>query len=176
MSSDTWTAGPVPRKRRRWNKVLGIIVGFTLAASVAFAAWTLLNRTGQGGVNIGTLQDVIVSQNLVGNSTDGRFDSLPFPGGSAAVTVQLNNLNTVPIKLVALHPNGTPEVLKNGGNNADCAGSIFVTVNDLTGLSISVPPGLNLVQIPGGVTLGANAPTQCQGSVVRLPVSLDFST
>jgi len=42
------------------------------------------------------------------------------------------------------------------------------TVNNLSGLSISIPSGSSTITVPGVYTLSANAPTACMGDYVVL--------
>ncbi|MBA3735144.1 MAG: hypothetical protein H0W90_08105 [Actinobacteria bacterium] len=129
-------------------------------AGVAFAAWTLLNVTGQGGVKGGTLANPTIAATFSG--VQGIT-----PGNSGDVGLAINNPNGAMV-LTHLAP--------NVGGNGDTSACPALSIKDTTGLTIAVPAGASTVIVPNGAQMASSAPTSCQNAQISLGVVADFST
>ena len=155
---------------RKWiskHRIATAIFGFALALSIgAVAAW-LVQSSGSGYAKAGSLQPVTF-QNMSATTPAELF-----PGQTGDGHVKLLNPNAGTLNVVS--------VVRNTGlgisvDKVGCSAADIV-VNNKTGLSIPLPAGVGTeIRIPGLVTLSASAPTECQGALWTIPLTVTAST
>lgn len=152
-------------KRRVSALVVTALSGLIVAAT---AGW-LANGTGDGYVRTGT-----VSAPTFGVVTEAELADPLFPGETGALSLKLTNNNEMPLVLKSFTSN-------NGGNFIMVSGNSLCSDPEIdlitqSGLSIPVPVGTSVVDIPGAVQMQTISPSNCQGAVFRTPIAATFST
>lgn len=137
-----------------------------LAATTAWAVWTLTSNLGYGKAKTGALSPITL---------DATFGTAAFqypagvcrPGQDCPVNVMATNPagnGILTIKSATIVATGATT-----SNNAGCPVTNF-TFQAASGLSIPFPEGANqLLSIPGLVTMKATAPTACAGVTIDIP-------
>ena len=163
--TDSWVINPAPKKKRsRRSKVVGAVIGFTVAASLtAVAAWVLIpdgpgTVFGKGGQSTNGL--ALISLTTTG--TEGLT-----PNNDATFKARVKNNNTFSVTLSNIVQTG-PATLAGGGT---CP----ITLGDVTLLAFT---NQTPITAGGEVTVniiargGANLPECIQGQDVAVPVTL----
>lgn len=149
-------------KRRR---VTTLVVAIALViVSAAAAAW-LVSSLGSGAGRFGTLSSPTLTPH------DGSFNATAdflYPGTTGSLGFSITNDNPLALVLTSLSQNGAIT------GTGSCAG--HVTFIPQSGLTIPIPAGTSLVKVPGALSVSASVPTECQGSLLTVPVSATFST
>lgn len=149
-----------------WRKALGagaaLAVG--LVSTVVLAEW-VATGTGSGAVR------AVEAQALVTEAATP--DAALYPGGTAALVVQVRNPNPFPVTLTSVTGNG--EITSDAiGCDATNHG---VTFTDQTGLSIPLPAGTTTtVTLSDAVAMAPTSADACQGATFTVPVSLNGGT
>jgi predicted ribosomally synthesized peptide with SipW-like signal peptide len=153
------------KRRTSFTVVLAAIVVAGLIAGGAFAYFHA-SGSGSGAATDGSLQAVTVQA-----VASGSPNSTLVPGGTADLIVQVQNPNSIAVRITSIAQNesGTPVVM--GGNGCTPAND-GVTVTTETGLSISVAPGTQVVDIAGAASMALSSASGCQGASFDLPVTL----
>lgn len=162
-------------KRRVVTGLLTVV----LAASVGFAAWSVITTTGSGSGKTGSLTAPTIT-----NGTTLVADTFPSsPAGSfnatGTLTMTINNPNSGSLTLTSFTIDDDAVV----GGNAGCDFAthrndyLFVkgqtnpaaaaAAMPQTGLSISVPTGTSQVNVPGIIGLTSDTDTLCQGQSIN---------
>ena len=143
-----------------------------LAGSVCFLSVGLLSGTAYAyftGSGRGTGSATAGAPSAVNlDAASGTTTSNLVPGGSADLSVTLDNPNTFAVTIVATAANG------NAAGSGSCTVSTSgVAAANLTGLNISVPAGSGVtVDIPNGATMSTSSDSGCQGQTFHVPVTL----
>ncbi len=151
---------------------LSLFLGILLASSVAFAWWTA-SGSGNGYASAGSVTPIdTLSVNAIAATANDLY-----PGGTAALKIEIRNQNPFPVKVTAINANGNPVTVPTDAV-CDTANSVSLTNIDLSGL-----PG-------GGLTVAANSTSgvqsyankvsmngpaavdACQGETFAVPVTL----
>lgn len=153
--------------KARARKVLGAVLGFTLAATAAYALWTVVvsDTTQPGKVNVGTITAPTFNAVSNGSITDSLL-----PGETKGLTFNITNPNSSALKLTDLvGGSGSGADISVTGGIGACSGTNFSFNPYHSATGVSVPSGSNqIVTVPGTVSLSASAPTGCQGAVVSV--------
>jgi len=163
-ASDIFAAVEANRPRRRHARILGAVVGGVLAASaVAVAAW-LVGGGGEAYSRAGSLDD-LTTASVTFNAADDLY-----PGDTGDAQIAIVNPNSTDVTVTDVTGAGAVTSDKGG-----CAGT-NLTFTDQTGLALVVSanngPAGDQFALVGSVALASTAPTECQGAVFTIPVSL----
>jgi hypothetical protein len=143
---------------------VAIAVVFGLGSGLAYA---YLTSSGSGTARVTVGNDPPISM----VSATGTPDSKLFPGGTADLTLTLDNPNDFPVDVVSIAPDPQGSI-KITGEVGDCSVT-GVTVNPLTDLSIVVVSGRGVViHIPNAVSMSATSDSGCQGASFNIPVTI----
>lgn len=141
--------------------VMSAVVATLFVGGVAFAWWSTSGR-GSGTASTGTV--VALTATAATPST-----TLLTPGGTAPLVMTVKNPNAEAVVLTAVQLDGTRTVAVAGAAGSCTAPPISVSATT----SISLPGGgTTTVTVPAAVSLGAAAPTGCQGASFGIPVVL----
>ncbi|MDP9336938.1 MAG: hypothetical protein M3Q30_26995 [Actinomycetota bacterium] len=136
-------------------------VGVTLAASIAFAAWTT-SGSGSGYVAAGS------GQNLSTLSVAASTTSLLYPTGSADVTVKINNPNPYKVLVTSIN-NGTGSIVSG---SATCDASNGVSYANQSGTWTVPASGTLTVTLANAASMSNASVDACQGQTFTVPVAL----
>jgi hypothetical protein len=139
---------------------VALVIG--LAAGAAYGSFVAAG-SGSGAASVGTAQSVTVL------AATGTPTSKLIPGGSADLTVTLDNPNSYPVSIVSITQNGSVNPV---GGIGSCSNT-GVTVPTQTGLNIAVASGSSVnVDIPNGASMDATSDSGCQGASFQIPVNI----
>jgi hypothetical protein len=161
-------ASAIQRSLRSWRRsgfviaAIALLVG--LASGSAYAYWHAAG-SGNGSATTGTASAVTVQAVGSGSPTSSLI-----PGSSADLLVQLNNPNSYPVTIVAVSQTGSAFTV-TGGTGCTSANS-GVSVPTVTGLSIAVGTGTQLVHIANGTAMSSASASGCQGASFQIPISV----
>lgn len=145
-----------------------MLVGAVVALVVGLGAGSAFAYFGQPMHDSGAARADMARSITVVQSTGTAANEL-YPGATADLVVELDNPNNFPVDIVTV--TGTGPVTSSGGSGS-CT-TTGVTVPTQTGLSIPVAPGSDVVvHIPGGVAMGPDSSSGCQGAAFNVPVAL----
>lgn len=151
-------AAPTPRRARR--RVVAASVGLTaaLAATAAFAAWTV----GGGGTGTAT---AVSAQNLT--TSAATTTAALYPGITGAnLYLTVNNPNPFPVAVTSVNANGAA-VPDAGHPSCVTTGVTFTT----TAVTQTVPASGSLSFTAAGVAMTNASDTGCQGATFTIPVT-----
>lgn len=136
-----------------------------VVSASAGAALAYFGAHGSGSASAVTGTAASVSIDSV---TEGSLPNVKLiPGGTADLLVQITNPNSTPVTIVGYGPDG-PAV----ATNAPGCTTTGVSVETVTGATISVPPGSKTITLPGAAHMDASSGSACQGATFQIPVSL----
>jgi hypothetical protein len=151
---------PQPRRLRRTGLVLGLSAAVVVVGATSAAAYWKASGSGSGTAKTGTGA-------AISFTTTGTVPLL-YPTGTfdLALTVTRNATKTITIQTL------TPGTVVSASPST-CPAS-WVTVATKTGLSLAVANGSGTanVTVPAVVSMGAAAPTACQGVSFTIPITL----
>jgi hypothetical protein len=168
-------------KSRKGQALAGVLT-VVLAASISWAAWSVITSTGSGSGKTGSLTAPTIS-----NGTTLVADTFPSsPAGSfnatGTLTMTIDNPNAGALTLTGFTIDDDAVV----GGNAQCdfgaaVGGVRNTYLFVkgqataaasapavaqTGLSIAVPPGVSQVNVPGIIGLTSDTASTCQAQSI----------
>lgn len=150
--------------KRRFVIALTVAAFLTCALAGGALAYWRTTGSGTGAASVGTAQSVTIV------AATGTPQSSLVPGGTADLTLTLNNPNSYSVTITGVAQNGTVSPVSGGGCTGANAG---VSVPAQTGLSISVPSGNGeAVHIPNGASMTTGSNSACQGVSFQIPVTL----
>ncbi len=142
----------------------GALVAGSLAAGVAFAAWTA-DGTGSGYAEAKTAQAVA--------TVDGTADTAAqlYPGATGDLKVRVTNPNDYPVTVTAITGNGA---IKTVSGDATCDAATGVSFTNVSGLSQVVPAHSEgtLITLAGKVAMSNASVTACSGEEFNVPVAI----
>jgi hypothetical protein len=139
----------------------GAVVGATLAANVAFAAW---NSSGTGSGTAQATSAVALTTTAAATTTAQLF-----PGGSGDLKITVKNDNGYPVRVSDV--TGSAAITSDKG--AACDASTGVMFTDQHGQALDVPANSSATFTLSGVMHMSNASdNSCQSAVFTIPVSL----
>ena len=140
--------------------VASSVVGASLVAGVAFAAWTA-DGTGSGYAQAKTAQAV----STVAATTSAQL----YPGGTGDLVLKVANPNDYPVTITAVTGNGN---IVSGVSGCDSSNG--VSFADQTGLSLVVPAKSEgtVHTLVGKVSMSNASLTACSGQTFTVPVSI----
>ena len=150
-------------RRSRFVAALALVVVLGLAGGAAFAFFTS-SGNGQASGTDGTASTVTVQAVATGSPS-----STLVPGGSADLIVQVQNPNTLTVKITSISQNGSATPVGGSGCTTVNDG---VTVPSETGLSMPVAPGTQVVHVAGAASMASSSASGCQGASFDIPVTL----
>lgn len=137
-----------------------LLLAVGLGTGSAYAYFTS-SGNGSGTAATGTLQNVTI------DAATGTPASLLQPGGTADLTLTLDNPNPFAVTIVGIQGNGSPTP---AGGVGTCV-TTGVTVPLLTGLNVTLPSGTGqTVHIPNAAAMSTASDSGCQGASFHLPV------
>jgi hypothetical protein len=160
-----------PRHRRvRALLVVLLLAAAALPGTAAYAWWSG-SGSGSGSASAGTLEALVIS----GDAATPTSQLLP--GQTGSVTLLVHNPNAFPVRLVAVTRVVSSEISVSGASGCTIANS-GISFTDQTGLSISVPTGVDWqeIQLPDAVSMAASSDDACQGAAFGIPVQLTVRT
>ncbi len=158
-------------RRRSLVALLVAAVALALVGSPAFAFFTG-SGSGAGGGATGTLQPVTVVAATVGSPSSALL-----PGSNADLLLRLTNPNSYSVVLVSVAQAGGVTVVGGTGCTSDpgwpaTLGTSGVSVNTVTGLSVTLPAGTTDVQVAAGSAMSTASVSGCQGATFQVPVTV----
>jgi hypothetical protein len=149
-------------KHRRVVAAL-VFVGIFAIGGTAWAYFTS-SGLGSGQGSTGTMSTVTL------NATAGSPSTPLYPGGTADVSLELNNPNAYAVTLRSVTGNGT--VTPDAGHTG-CT-TTGVTFTPQTGLTTTIPANANgdRIDLTGAVTMGTSSSNGCQGATFSIPVTI----
>jgi hypothetical protein len=145
--------------------VLPAVVFVLISGATGAWAYYISGGAGAGSGNTSTLQPTIVVAFAGGDAPS----TMLYPdGGAADVILRVNNPNSFPVTLVSVTGNGTITAV---GNPPGCT-TTGVTFADQTSLSLVVPTGSSLLDLPGAASMSAASSNGCQGASFSIPVTI----
>ena len=135
---------------------LGLFVG------TAYASFTS-SGSGSGNATTGNLQSVAIEASATPTST-------LLPGGKADLALTVANPNGFPVTITAVSA-GTGPVTVTGAVGCS-ATDADVSVTAKAGLSTTLTPGTNTVDIATGAAMGTGSASACQHATFHIPVTL----
>lgn len=153
-------------RRRALIVALGAAVALLLAMGGGAAyAYFSSHGSGSGVATAGTGPQSVTIVAATGTPTSSLQ-----PGGSADLTLTLNNPNSFAVKITGISQNGTLTVAGDSGCTASNSG---VTVPTQTGLSVTIPAGSGQVaHIANGAAMSSSSNSGCQGAQFQVPVTV----
>jgi hypothetical protein len=148
-------------KRMRSKTIVIGVIGATMLAGVAFAAWTATG-SGSGAAKAASATASTIS---AGSPTADLY-----PGQTAGdLYISVNNPNPYDIRFTS----GSFGAVTSG-NEADCPASNVTVDASASGLTIDVPAGSSGVAstIADVVSMANDAPNACQGVTFTIAVTL----
>jgi hypothetical protein len=149
--------------KRRSLALFAVVVVAGALAGTAFAYFTS-SGTARGSVTLGSAQSITVQA-----VASGSPSSTLVPGGTADLIVQLQNPNPSAVTLTAIAQNGSATPVGGSGCTSTNDG---VTVQNQTGLNISVAPGTHVVHVTGAAAMAMSSANGCQGASFDIPVTV----
>lgn len=138
----------------------GAVVGATLAANVAFAAWTT-SGTGSGSAQ--------ATSAVALTTTAATTTAQLFPGASGDLKITVKNDNGYPVRVTDV--TGSGAITSDKG--AACDAATGVTLTDQHSQALDIAANSSATFTLSGVLHMANASdNSCQGAVFTVPVSL----
>ncbi len=150
------------RKITRKVTVGALMLGVTMAATVAFAAWT---ATGSGDGYAKAKTAVALTTVDVSASTTPQL----YPGGSGDVLIKITNPNPYAVTVTGVA--GAGAITSDKG--ATCDAATGVTYTAPTSPSLVVAAGASTqFTLTGAVAMSNASNNACQGAVFTIPVTL----
>lgn len=147
----------------RKSVVFASVIGGSLVAGVAFAAWTA-DGTGSGYAQAKTAQAVAT----VSAAADTTADL--YPGATGDLQVSVTNPNDYDVQVTAISL-GTGSIVSG---DTDCDDSNGVSFDGATGLTSVVPAHSEgtLITLADSVHMSNASVTACSGETFTVPVSI----
>jgi hypothetical protein len=149
---------------RRSRLLVALAVVVLLGLGGAAFAYFQATGHGSGAATDGSLQAVTVQA-----VASGSPSSTLVPGGTADLIVQVQNPNTVTVRITSIAQNGSATPVGGIGCTSSNDG---VSVPSETGLSISLAPGTQVVHFAGAASMSLSSASGCQGASFDIPVTL----
>jgi hypothetical protein len=152
------------RLARRAPFVAGLVVALVggLGAGTAYGFFSG-SGSGSNVATIGSAGSVTVE------AATGTPSSDLFPGGTADLTLTLDNPNSYPVTITGISQNGT--VTASGGVGTCSTTGVLAPTQ--TGLAITVAKdSVVVVNIPDGASMDADSDSGCQGASFEVPVTI----
>ena len=155
---DLESARRMPRRARR--RIIAVVVGIAgaLAATAAFAAWTV----GGGGTGTATATSASALTTSVATTTAALYPGIT--GSDLYLTV--NNPNPFPVAITSVNANGAA-VADAGHPTCTTTGVTFTT----TAVTQTVPASGQVSFTVAGVAMSNASDTGCQGATFTIPVT-----
>jgi hypothetical protein len=154
------------RKITRKVTVGALALGVTMAATVAFAAWT---ATGSGNGYAQAKTAVALTTIDVSASTTAQL----YPGATGDVLIKITNPNPYAVTVTGLA--GAGAITSNKG--ATCDGATGVTYTAPVAPSLAVAAGASTqFTLTGAVAMSNASNNACQGAIFTIPVTLTGTT
>jgi hypothetical protein len=134
---------------------IGTVIAAFTAGGIGFALWSV-NGSGSAYSKASS------SQALTTVDVSAQAEDQLYPGGSGDIIIQVHNPNAFAVTVT--------DVTFGAVSPSTC----FVTADDQTGLSISVPAGGDsaLTTFPGAAHMGSGAGDACQGQLFTIAATL----
>lgn len=157
-------AEEVTRPFRRAIRLLtaALIAALCLLGGTAYASLASTG-SGPGNATTATLKSVTIEASATPTST-------LLPGGKADLALTVTNPNTFPVTITALSAGiGPVTVIGAVGCTATVA---TVSVTPKVGLSATLAPGSNAVDVTTGAVMGTSSASACQHATFHIPVDV----
>jgi hypothetical protein len=162
--------------RRPIVLIIGAIAALTLGlgGGEAFAYFTS-SGSGSGGTTTGSPSPVTVV------AATGTPSSDLVPGGTADLTLTLNNPNTQTLNIVGISQAGPVTVVGGTGCTSDSGSEPSLTLGN-SGVAVPTQSGISgvtvgsgsaqIVHIPKGVSMASTSYSGCQKASFQIPVNI----
>jgi hypothetical protein len=155
------------RKRKFGKRVAGlsVAIAISLAAGIAYAAWTT-NGSGSGYAKAGT------ANSLTTVDASGSVTTTLVPGGSGDFAVTVSNPNAYPVAVSAVTLNGS--VSGSGGIGTCSTTGVTISQSAINAtLPFTVPAGgTHTDVVSAGASMNNTSDNGCQGATFTVPVTL----
>jgi hypothetical protein len=139
---------------------VSIVAAGTLAAGVAFAAWT---ASGSGSGTAQATSAVALTTEAATNAAD------LYPGATVALNIKIKNDNPYPVRVTEVNL-GTGSIL-SGDSACDLGNG--VSYASQTGLTFDIAAGASTsFSVPSSVHMSNSSANACQGKTFTIPVNL----
>jgi hypothetical protein len=152
----------------RWFRRAPLLVGIVVALVTGLGAGTAFaffegSGSGSKGATIGTPAPVTVL------AATGTPSTELIPGGTADLTLTLDNPNSYPVVITGISQDGSVTV---SGGIGTCS-TTGVSVPTQSGLSYTVQSGSTVVvHIANGAAMATDSDSGCQGASFEVPVTI----
>jgi hypothetical protein len=160
MNNEVVTDAPTRKPRRARRRVIALVVGTAgaLAATAAFAAWTV----GGGGTGTATATSALPLTTSVATTTAALYPGIT----GSALYLKVNNPNPFPVAITSVNANGA--AVPDAGHPAcSTTGVTFTT----TAVTQSVAANGQATFTAAGVAMSNASDTGCQGATFTIPVT-----
>ena len=149
----------------RHRRVVAML-SFVGVLAVGGTAWAYMTSAGSGHGSGSTASMSTVTL----NATAGSPSTPLYPGGTADVSLELNNPNGYAVTLRSVTAHGT--ITADAGHTG-CT-TTGVTFTSQTGLTTSIPANANgdRIDLASAVTMSSSSSNGCQGSTFSIPVTI----
>jgi hypothetical protein len=152
-------------KKRITRKVTvgALALGVTMAATVAFAAWT---ATGSGNGYAKAKTAVALTTVDASASTTAQL----YPGGTGDVVIKIANSNPYPVTVTGVA--GAGAITSDKGATCDAATGVTYTAPTTPSLVVPAGSAGTLFTLTGAVAMSNASANACQGAIFTIPVTL----
>src|SRR3954464_14775441 len=158
IESSSVAAPRKPRRTRRRVVALVIATAGALAATAAFAAWTV----GGGGTGTATATSALPLTTSVATTTAALYPGIT----GSALYLKVNNPNPFPVAITSVNANGAA-VADVGHATCSTTGVTFTT----TAVTQTVAANGQATFTAAGVAMSNASDTGCQGATFTIPVT-----
>jgi len=163
-------AAPSPRPRtgsRRTFWICSVVLTALLASGAAYA-YTTAGGTGTGSGTTGVMQQVTIAAFTSGDAPGSTL----VPGGTADVSLRVDNPNPVPVRIFSVDANGA---VAADASHPGCTttGVSFDTPAAPVSPTITVAANSTvLIQLPNAAGMDLTSLPACQGATFEIPVTV----
>ncbi len=163
-------AAPSPRPRTRSRRTFWIraaVLTAVLASGAAYA-YTTADGTGTGSGSTGIMQPVTIAA-FTGGDAPG---STLVPGGTADVSLRVDNPNPVPVRIFSVAANGA---VAADASHPGCTTTGVTFDTPVAPVSPTITVAANstvLIQLPDAAGMDLTSVPACQGATFEIPVTV----
>ena len=142
------------------------MTSFVSVLAVGGTAWAYMTSAGSGTGSGSTASMSTVTL----SATAGSASTPLYPGGTADVSLEVNNPNAYAVTLRSVTGHGT---ISPDAGHAGCT-TTGVTFTTQTGLATSIPANANgdRIDLASAVTMSTSSSNGCQGATFSIPITI----
>jgi hypothetical protein len=160
----------------RRRKTVAAVIGFVMALAMGIGIAAFITSVNWAGSNSGAFKTTGGPTGVTAGSTltSAQVPTSLSPGQTGPLYIVVNNSapGAQTLKLASWTPQPSTFVKAVSDGTCDASSFDFAT---LTGLNISVPPGVSTVALPGAITLHLNPQPGCSNGYFNLGGTADFT-